>query len=269
MTDGPPTDEAEVALAGGMGSGGQVVRVGSTVRRPFREHTPSVHAFLDHLERVGFTGAPRALGRDELGREVLSWMEGDVGVPPFPDWVADEELLVSVAVLEAAMHEAARSFVPPDAAVWDTVNLAPPKPGALVCHNDLCVENAVVDDGVAVAFIDFDFTAPSDRLVDIAITARHWIPVRDSRDIDDARRELDPVARWRHFMDAHGLDADERQAVAAHLGDYLDRALVSMELRAASGNELYRQVWEQGYEHQNRRSRAWLARHASELCRCA
>ena len=136
-----------------------------------------------------------------------------------------------------------------------------------MCHNDLCVENVVVGDGRAIGFIDFDFTAPSDRLVDIAIAARHWVPVRERRDIDDARRELDRVARLRSFMDVHGLDEDERQAVAGHLGTYLDRALVSMEERARSGNEIYRRVWENGYAEQNRRSHGWLERHAAELRR--
>ena len=55
---------------------------------------------------------------------------------------------------------------------------------ALVCHNDLCVENVVVRDGRVVAFIDFDFAAPSDPLLDIAIAARHWVPMRDPLDID-------------------------------------------------------------------------------------
>ena len=267
MTGGLSNDQEEMPLAGGMGSGGQVVRIGDTVRRPYRAHTPSVHAFLVHLQQVGFDGAPRALGRDERGREVVSWIDGDVGVPPFPDWIADEELLVSVAELEAQLHRAARSFIPPAGAVWDTANLPRPEPGALVCHNDLCVENVVVGDGRAIGFIDFDFTAPSDRLMDIAIAARHWVPVRDRRDIDDARRELDQVGRWRCFMDVHELGDNERQTVAGHLGAYLDRALVSMEQRAQSGNELYRRVWDSGYADQNRRSHAWLERHAVELRR--
>jgi hypothetical protein len=91
--------------------------------------------------------------------------------------------------------------------------------------------------------------------------------VRDRGDIDDARRELDQVARWRCFMDVHELGDDERWAVAGHLGAYLDQALVSMEHRAQSGNELYRRVWDSGYAKQNRRSRSWLERHAVELRR--
>jgi len=248
-----------------MGSGGAVVRVGDTVRRPFRAHSPAVHAFLDHLAQAGFAASPRPLGRDEQGREVLTWIEGDVGVPPFPDWVADDGLLVSVAALQRQMHVAARTFRPPPDAVWDTANLPPAGPDALVCHNDLCVENVVVREGAAVGVIDFDFAAPSDPLVDIAIAARHWIPVRDDRDIDDPRRDADRVARWRAFTDVHDLSTADRAGVVANLGEYLDKALVSMKARADAGNPLYRKVWDEGYAAQNRRSRAWLDDHTTDL----
>jgi thiamine kinase-like enzyme len=220
---------------------------------------------LDHLAATGFGGAPRPLGRDEQGREVLSWIEGDVGVPPFPDWVADDGLLVSVASLQRQMHTAARTFRPPADAVWDTANLPPAGPDALVCHNDLCVENVVVRDGAAVGVIDFDFAAPSHPLVDIAIAARHWIPVRDDRDIDDPRRDADRIARWRMFTDVHDLTTADRAEVAAQLGEYLDKALVSMKARADAGNPIYRAVWDAGYADQNRRSRAWLDANAADL----
>ena len=53
-----------------------VVRVGDTVRRPVGEWTPAVHALLHHLEDVGFSAAPRVLGIDAQGREVLTYCEG-------------------------------------------------------------------------------------------------------------------------------------------------------------------------------------------------
>jgi len=59
-----------------------VVRVGDTVRRPTGPWTGSVDALLRHLERVGFNGAPRALGRDEQGRQVIEYVPGQVNVPP-------------------------------------------------------------------------------------------------------------------------------------------------------------------------------------------
>jgi hypothetical protein len=247
-----------VPLAGGMGSGGAVVRVGDTVRRPLRPESPAVHTFLHHLERVGFDGAPRHLGTDDQGRAVLTFVPGDVGLPPYPAWAADDELLVSVAELQRRMHEAARSFVVPAGAVWDTANRASPGPGAIVCHNDLCVENVVVRGGRAMAFIDFDFAAPSSPLVDIAIALRHWLPIRDGADLPAAWAGVDQVGRFHAFTAVHGLDRGQRAQVVEHAQDFLDRALVSMKARADRGQELYVAAWEGGYPAQNRRSRAWL-----------
>lgn len=55
-----------------------VIRVGDTVRRPPSPNAGFVHDLLDHLERHGWTGAPRYLGTDADGREILSFLEGHV-----------------------------------------------------------------------------------------------------------------------------------------------------------------------------------------------
>ena len=59
------------------GNVGGAVRVGDTVRRSAGPWTPAVHALLAHLAGTGFTGAPRPLGFDEQGREVLTFLEGE------------------------------------------------------------------------------------------------------------------------------------------------------------------------------------------------
>ncbi len=248
-----------------MGSGGAVVRIGDTVRRPVRPHTATVASFLRHLESLGFAGAPRVLGIDEQGREMLTYIEGDVGLPPFPAWVGGDTVLIGVARLQRALHQAAASFVPPADAVWDRPNLAEAATGALVCHNDLCVENVVVRDGQVIAFIDFDFAAPSDRYLDIAIAARHWVPIRDEADMDPNLRGLNRIARFHAFCGEHQLDRAEREIVVTHLGVFLDRALESMRRRAEAGLPAYIRVWEDGYPEQNRRSRAWVDAHADAL----
>lgn len=263
MTD----DDREQPLHGGMGSGGQVVRIGSTVRRPIRPHSPAVAGFLRHLEAVGFAGAPRHLGVDQQGREILSWIDGDVALPPFPSWVGSEAILLGVARLQRDLHTAARDFRAPPDAVWDRANLADRGPASIVCHNDLCIENVVVRDGRVVAFIDFDFAAPADPLHDIAIAARHWIPIRDPRDVDPGLQGLDQFARFRDFCDLHGLEAARRRRVVEHLEGFLDRALVSMRTRAVAGLPAYVRAWEAGYEGQNRRSRAWLDANLERLGR--
>jgi hypothetical protein len=253
--------EEELPLAGGLGSGGLVVRVGDTVRRPVVDQAPAIDAFLAHLADVGFEGAPVPLGRDEHGRIVLSWVDGDVALPPFPAWAADDNLLVSVAELQRLMHNAARSFVSPPDVRWYRPNLPPIGPDDIVCHNDLCIENVIVREGRAVAFIDFDFAAPADPLLDIAIACRHWVPLKDPADITDGFAGVDQHARFRSFCDAHGLDAERRSAVVAHALDFLDRALVTMKAKADSGLPMYQAVWNSGYPDQNRRSHAWLAAH--------
>jgi hypothetical protein len=87
----------EERLEGGYQDG--AVRVGDTVRRSTGPWTPAVHALLAHLADKGFTGAPRPLGFDERGREVLTFLEGEtIGIrKPRPAWVHAEDTLDQVA----------------------------------------------------------------------------------------------------------------------------------------------------------------------------
>ena len=74
----------EHRLSGG-GRNDGAVRVGQTVRRRAGTHTLAIHALLRHLKAVGFAGAPRVLGIDYQGREVLTYLDGEtVGDPPDP-----------------------------------------------------------------------------------------------------------------------------------------------------------------------------------------
>ena len=62
----------EQALPGGYVT--EVVRVGDTVRRTPPPDPAFVHALLGLFERRGWPGAPRFLGHDEQGRDVLTFM---------------------------------------------------------------------------------------------------------------------------------------------------------------------------------------------------
>jgi aminoglycoside phosphotransferase (APT) family kinase protein len=262
----PFTDDAsdEVQLAGGLGSGGEVVRVGDTVRRPRRPYSDAVNDFLRHLERVGFDAAPRYLGIDAQGRDVLSWIEGDVAIPPFPLWAASDDLLRSVAVLQRELHEAAQSYIAPPEAAWQAANMPAAQSGDIVCHNDLCLENVIVRGGRATGFIDFEFAAPTNPLRDLAVTLRHWTPARDAQDLSPEWNHVDPVARFHVFFDAYGVAAVDRARTVTYLGEFLDQAMITMADRAQT-QPMYRAVWESGYPQQNRRSRGWLDAHADAL----
>jgi hypothetical protein len=207
----PGSQESEVPFAGGVANRGQVVRVGETVRRPQRSTSPATHALLRHLEAVGFDGAPRFLGIDPQGREVLTYIPGATVARPYPDWALTEDALVSVAVLLRAYHGVVAGFDPTPHA-WP---LSPPEAfaGELVSHNDPNLDNIVFRDGRAVALIDFDLASPGSRVWDVACAARLWAPLRPDVSIHDARRGR-TFERLRLFIDSYGLDDADRQRVA-------------------------------------------------------
>src|SRR5690242_18794942 len=96
-------ETAEIVLAGGYVN--RVVRVGSTVRRSLAYSAPFVHDLLSHLE--DWKGAPRFLGFDEQGREVLEWLDGHVpwsGVNEPPS-VWDEQSVRRVVELTKELHD--------------------------------------------------------------------------------------------------------------------------------------------------------------------
>ena len=71
MIDHPAQD---IVMPGGRTAG--AIRSGDTVVRPGGSWTPAVHAVLRHLEAVGFDGAPRVVGYDTRGREVVTYRAG-------------------------------------------------------------------------------------------------------------------------------------------------------------------------------------------------
>lgn len=73
MTD----DRTEIPLTGGRVTPG-IVRVGSTVRRPVTANSDFVRRLLGHLTSKGFDCSPDFLGTDERGRDVFTFIDGDV-----------------------------------------------------------------------------------------------------------------------------------------------------------------------------------------------
>lgn len=202
------TQEGEVQLPGGVANRGAVVRVGDTVRRPLRRTSPATHALLRHLADVGFDGAPRFLGVDGRGREVLTFIPGTTVLPPYPDWALTEEALASVAVLLRDYHRAVAGFEPA-AHDWPQ-SPPPPFAGELVSHNDPNLDNVVFRDGRAVALIDFDLAGPGSRVWDVACAARLWVPLRPDADVHDARSGQ-TSRRLRIFLDGYGLGGADRR----------------------------------------------------------
>ncbi|MGC9665286.1 phosphotransferase enzyme family protein [Planosporangium sp. 12N6] len=212
-------------LVGNVTSG--VVRIGDTVRRPAGPWTDTVDALLEHLHAVGFTAAPRPLGRDARGRQVLEYVPGQVGEESGTYPVAE---LRSIGRMLADLHRAVAGFVPPTPAVWNRV--IPPDREELVCHNDVAPWNLVRSDRGWV-LIDWDAAGPGSRLWDLAYAAQSMAGLRPDRPPREA------AVRLRAFVDGYGLDEASRPALATMLGRRA-RAMYDL-LRDAA--EQHRQPW--------------------------
>src|SRR5215471_40565 len=193
--------EGQQQLEGGIANAGHVVRVGPHALRPSSPHSGSVHAFLQAVRQAGFLGVPTPVGIDENGRERLVFIDGEVPVPPYPDWSQTDAALASIARLLRGVHDAARGF-DPQGLTWDD-RLADPAGGTVVCHNDVEPSNVVFRDGIAVALLDFEFAAPGRPVYDLAQLARLCVPIDD--ELDQSRlgwRSADRPARLRLVADA-------------------------------------------------------------------
>jgi aminoglycoside phosphotransferase (APT) family kinase protein len=184
--------ENEVPLSGGRITPG-VVRVGRTVRRPAPASSSFVAELLGDLQRAGFTGAPRHLGVDAAGREVLSYIPGWVPAR-FQRWT-DSQVAAAGSLLRS-FHDATRSS-----------RLAGRHP--VVCHHDPGPNNTVFAEDIPAAFIDFDTAAPGDPLEDLGYMAWTWC-ISSKPTAPPATVQ---AAQVRVLAGAYGLDAASRSSL--------------------------------------------------------
>jgi aminoglycoside phosphotransferase (APT) family kinase protein len=190
-----------------MGNGGKVFRDGDTVLRPTGLHEEATMALLDALAAEGFP-APMPVGPAADGAQAFRWIEGDVGVPPFPAWVMTDEALASAARLLRSFHDVAARLRLPADLQWPN-EMTDPQGGPIICHNDVCPENVVYRDGEAVALLDFDFAAPGRPLWDLAQMARMWAPLRPPAMAVSGMEQLDPFSRLRVVAHAYGVERSD------------------------------------------------------------
>jgi Ser/Thr protein kinase RdoA (MazF antagonist) len=230
---------SEETLAGGNTVG--AVRIGDVVHKQASPWTPTVHALLRHLEAAGFDGAPRALGFDEQGREMLSYLPGETagGRFPWPAWAFTDGMLVQVGRWLRRVHDVTADFVPPAGERWFAGTDRMMRPGLIVGHQDAAPYNAAVVDGDRLAgFFDWDTAGPSTREFDLALSALWWVPLCPP-DVAEGLGFHDPDDRSRRLhllLDAYGYDGD-RHAFGAAIVQRARRQASVMREMAAAGDQ--------------------------------
>jgi hypothetical protein len=262
--------EPEIPLLGGDVTEG-VVRVGATVRRPMGRNAPFIHALLRHLEAVGFDGAPRYLGVDAAGREVLTFVEGEIAGRPHPAWIADETRLASVGRLLRRYDDAAASFVAPDGialALPSDPPRLPPAPSyenELIGHLDITPENVVFRDGQAHALIDFDLVRPATRVDELYNAMLYWAPLNEPEDVDPGLRGLDAPKRCRILADAYGMTERDRGRLIEVAVLRTRRSWHLMKHRAEVDGGGWQRMWDEGVGDIIKRREAWLDRNGTAI----
>jgi hypothetical protein len=235
-------DSHEEALLGG-NSSTEVVRVGDTVRRPAMPWSTSVDALLLHFQKVGVTGAPRALGYDESGRQVLSFVEGYVDSDPSD---LDESRLVDVGRMIRSLHDASATFVSSPDAIWNV--LITPDEEDLICHHDLAPWN-LVRTSTRLTFIDWDGAGPGSRLWDLAYAAHGFVPLSPDALISDevAGRRLSALA------DGYDLNERDRARLVDLLGPRVRSVYELLREAHENGVQPWSRLWSDGH------GAVWLA----------
>jgi Ser/Thr protein kinase RdoA (MazF antagonist) len=238
----------EESLGGNLNA---AVRIGDTVRRRAGPWTPAVHALLRHLEEAGFE-APRALGIDDQGREMLTFIPGEAHsgtLERMPDRVFAEDHLIAAARLLRRYHDVVTDFEAPRDARW---RLTAPTSHDLICHNDWTPWNTLFREGRVALMLDWDLAGPGSRLWDVVNAAYCWIPLFSREGLLDVAQR---ARRLGLFCDAYGVN--DRAAVIptmllrirfvarfveeqARSGDPGFRTLMRMDVPAAMADDAAR-----------------------------
>jgi aminoglycoside phosphotransferase (APT) family kinase protein len=218
-----------------------------------------LHAYLLALRQHGFDAAPVPVRLTADGREHLTFIPGEVALPPFPRWALTPTALESLGDLLRRLHEASAAVAVDTGADWPRA-MADPEGGTVLCHNDVCLENVVFRDGRAAALIDFDLAAPGRPLWDVAMAARYWIPMLDPVSAVFAYPDgLDASSRLRILADGYGLSPQERVELPGVIEQATETCRAFVAGRVADGDLVFAQaVAERGGWERWDRVRAWM-----------
>lgn len=264
--------EDEEILNGG--NVNDVVRIGNTVHRS--ADNAFVHELLLYLKYKGFHKAPEFLGIDDKGREILSFITGEVPGNDYPDfkpYIWTERSLIKCAELLRQYHDAVQDFTP-TADKYDFSNSYQDTEGwvkEVVCHNDAALYNIVFRDEVPVALIDFDLAAPGPRIWDIVYMLYTAVPLASfaidyatgkSISYDKNVHAVDRCKRIYLFFKSYGMPVPQK------LKEWTIKRIQGMcdtlTFGAAQGNLAYQKMIDEGHLAHYQQEIIFLQKHFEE-----
>ncbi len=240
----------EIPLSGGFVN--EVVLKDGSVRRPIGSHSRFVHRVLDHFERQGWRAAPRFLGVDGDGREMLTYIEGHVAIEQNRSAYAESDAsLVRLATMVREFHDL-------------TADPALSGEAETLCHNDLSPKNTVYADAkpgaLPLAFLDWDGVAPGERIHDVAHLC--WQYLRLGSPVTDLP---ETARRMRLVCDGYGLDGDQRSGLVETVLWWQDRCWRGIEAEAAAGDLAKIRLRDLGAPVWIREDYRWVRDHKADL----
>ena len=177
------------------------------MRRPPKSNAAFVHDLLLWLEGQEFRFAPRFLGVDEQGRDILSYLEGRTwsgsgsGLP--------DDLLIQAARAIRHLHDI-------------TAGSLLAQGQEIVAHNDLGPHNTIFHKDQLIGLIDWDDAAPGTRLRDLANAVYNYVDVGHwaNQTADEQARRIRLMCAaygWNDLIAiVNDFEADLQQALRNH-----------------------------------------------------
>jgi hypothetical protein len=154
-----------------------VTRRGDVVFKTGGPWVVAVHTVLDHLESRGFPYSPRALGIDDRGRELISFLPGESMMRPWKPPMFTDQGPIQAATMLRELHDATRDLVLPPDTEWRTGKAAK-TPGQVIRHGDLGPWNTLWQGDRLTGLVDWDFAEPGMAITDLAQMALYFVPLR-------------------------------------------------------------------------------------------
>lgn len=257
--------EYEELLTGGNVS--NVYRVGDTVRRELKPDSPKIHKLLNHLHNKGFNYAPKFLGIDEKGREILSFIEGESGNYPLKDYMWSDDVLIEIAKMIRLYHDSVSDFSFDDS--WQSIDNTPQQ-FEVLCHNDFAIYNIVFNHERPRGIIDFDVAGPGPRLWDIAYTlytcvplSRYYLSETGEKVYYNSLLHADRVKRRvKLFFESYGEEIEQ---------DYLEMVLLRLDglcktiiRKADEGDTAFQKMIDEGHLEHYQNDIKFISEHGKE-----